>query len=82
MEYENLFENFKGSENFWTKNKRYDFFPLSGKDSDRVSGLKNNPPLIIIPSRVFSDLPTPSPLQKTGKKQGFSIVSALKNRKK
>ena len=65
MEYENLFENFKGSEHFWTKNKRYDFFPLSGKDSDRVSGLKNNPPLILIPSRVFSDLPTPSPLQKT-----------------
>ena len=26
MEYENLFENFKGSEHFWTKNKKYDFF--------------------------------------------------------
>ena len=46
---ENFRKTGKGSENFWKTGKGSEkFWPFPGKPSDRVSGLKDVPPLIDI----------------------------------
>ena len=48
---ENFRKTGKGSENFWKTGKGSEkFWPFPGKPSDRVSGLKNVPPLTTIAS--------------------------------